>query len=270
MNNIEYYHGENITLIELYGAESEKFLQGMITADISALSERQLCPAALLNPQGKVIFDFLITRYNNSFYIDINSLYKEAFIQRLSMYKLRSDVTLVEHSGQHIIVNNIEGVGFVDTRFTTLNIQRVYRHFTSVYDEHNSRCFNAKNFEQLRIKHTIAKMGVDFMPGTIYPHNINYDLIDGISFTKGCYIGQEVVARMQHRTNIKKRLVTITGQENLNQAEQLFADGRLAGTLGSCYQTSALAIVRLDYIESSTNLVVNNKPVTIHKPDQFS
>lgn len=264
MDNIKYYSTEASSLLEIRGEDAQKFLQSLITADVAAISENHFYPAALLNAQGKIIFDFLLTTNNSSFYLTINKQYKESFLQRLAMYKLRSNVEIIEHDSEHIILTNEQNYGFYDSRFSPLNVRHIYKILHQEYSELNQNKTLAEDFNELRINYRIAVMGADFLPNSIYPHNINYDLLQGVSFTKGCYIGQEVVARMQHKTSVKKRLFIVTAKQALNTGEAILADEKIIGTIATAKGAKALAILRLDHLEQAKIIRVGEKIVTIN------
>lgn len=263
MDNIKYHSTETSSLLEIRGKDAQNFLQALITADVEAILENHFYPAALLTPQGKIIFDFLLTTHNSSFYLAINKQYKDDFLQRLTMYKLRSDVEIIEHDSEHIIISSQQNYGFYDSRFASLNLQHIYKTLHPAYIKLNESDYPVADFDELRINYRIAIMGPDFLPNTIYPHNINYDLLHGVSFTKGCYIGQEIVARMQHRASVKKRLFIIAAKEAIITGETILADEKPIGIIATAKGAKALAILRLDHLEQAKTISAGKKIVEI-------
>ncbi|AQS41928.1 MAG: Folate-binding protein YgfZ [Candidatus Tokpelaia hoelldobleri] len=253
----------NRTLITIDGTDAAHFLQTIITTDIDAIKTGGMYAGALLSPQGKVLFDFLIGRDEKRFLLDIAQELADGFIRRLSLYKLRSDVK-IEQTNHNIISvfteENSQNSGkilekddntliFQDKRFKKpANVLRIYQ-----FNKHPQPFVNHKQkWDDLRIENGIAESGSDFAPADVFPHDINYDQISGLSFTKGCYIGQEVISRMQHRGTARRRVVVATGALPLPEAgTEITAAGKVLGTLGTVAGNHAIALVRIDRVANA-------------------
>jgi len=251
------------TLIAIDGADAAHFLQTIITTDIDAVQAGGMYAGALLSPQGKVLFDFLIGRDEKRFLLDIAQNLADSLIKKLLLYKLRSDVK-IEQINQSVIgvfiEENLENPDnipikddnafiFKDKRFNEpIRVLRIYQ-----FNKHTQPFVNHKQkWNELRIENGIAESGSDFTPADVFPHDINYDQISGLSFSKGCYIGQEVISRMQHRGTARRRVVVAAATSPLPEAgTDIIADGKVLGTLGTVAGKHALALVRIDRVANA-------------------
>jgi folate-binding protein YgfZ len=236
------------SLISVTGEDAEHFLQNLVTCDVTTIPDDTARAGALLTPQGKIMFDFLVFRDGaGGFLIDIAESFTGDFARRLTMYKLRAKVEIAE-SDESLAAISWEndstpagGRTIADSRFP--DDLRVLRH----YGEAPAGEDDAQGWTALRIAHGVAESGADFEPGDAFPHDISYDQNSGVDFRKGCYVGQEVVSRMQHRGTARRRLAIAAGKAPLPQpGTPLEAGGKTVGTLGSVSGGQALALVRLD------------------------
>jgi len=241
-------------LIEIGGDEAATFLQALVTTDIKALIDGMMMAGALLSPQGKLLFDFLVTRAQDKFIIDAPCALAEAFIKRLSLYKLRSKVEIVSLEPMVVLISHVAQrpqakFCFQDGRFGDVApIKRFYLPF----DAPNQP--DRQEWDRLRIAHALAESGTDFAPSDVFAHDINLDQIGGVSFKKGCYIGQEVVSRMQYRGTARRRLLQVAAQEPLPPCgTEIAAAGKPVGVMGGSVEmqglAQGLAIVRLDRVK---------------------
>jgi len=265
-------------LIEISGAEAASFLQALITTDIKALSESVMMAGALLSPQGKILFDFLVGKQENGFFLDSPATQAEALSKRLSLYKLRSKVDITRHESMTVtIARSVEGGAkfcFRDGRFGEND--KIMR----LYTTNDQSCQqNRQEWDRLRISAALAESGTDFALGDVFAHDINLDQIGGVSFNKGCYIGQEVVSRMQYRGTAKRRLLQVEAQLPLPPSgTALEAAGKPIGVLGSSYESKGLAqglaIVRLDRVKQALDkgqkITANGLDVTLTLPQRVS
>ncbi len=231
-------------LLRISGPDAEHFLQNLVTTDLDRLEAGQARPSALLSPQGKVMFDFLISRVDDGFVIDLPTALAADFAKRLTMYKLRAKVVISEPEESVVAVSwdgDSAGEGWlVDTRFPAdACVARRY----GVADADAGEA----DWHRLRIAHGVAESGSDFAAGDAFPHDILYDFNGGVGFKKGCFVGQEVVSRMQHRGTARRRVLTVTGSTDLPEAgSPIEVDGRPIGTLGTVDGPRGLAILRID------------------------
>ncbi|MDM9648400.1 folate-binding protein YgfZ [Rhizobium sp. S163] len=252
-------------LIRVSGAEAQSFLQNLITTDIVSLDAAEARPGALLTPQGKILFDFMIWRDGDDFIIETDESQREALTKRLTMYKLRAAVALAtEGNGVTVSWDEASTNGFKDSRFAKAGID-VFRR-PGEYGSDDVALYDA-----LRATHGVAVSGSDYALQDAFPHDVLMDLNGGLSFKKGCYVGQEVVSRMQHRGTARRRVVTVSSTEPLPASgTEITANGKPVGTLGSVSGHGGLAIVRIDRageaMSSGTPLLAGDVAVTVALP----
>ncbi|OWV88657.1 aminomethyltransferase [Rhizobium sp. R635] len=254
------------SLLFVSGAEAQSFLQNLITTDIVALEPDEARPGALLTPQGKILFDFIIWQEVGGYAIETDASQRDGLLKRLTMYKLRAAVTLAPHAEEGVTVSwGADANGARDSRFAKAGItltRRAGRHGDDA----------EALYDALRIRHGIVTSGPDFALQDAFPHDVLMDLNGGLSFKKGCYVGQEVVSRMQHRGTARRRVVTVSAATALPETgTEITAAGKPVGTLGSVEGDKGLAIVRIDRvgaaIAADTPLLAGETPVSLALPE---
>ncbi len=223
-------------ILRLTGSDTDSFLQGLITNDIARLDDG-LVYSALLTPQGKFLADFFLLRDGTSVLLDVAEEIADDLVKRLTMYKLRADVA-IEGSG----LNLQRGTGPTpdrahdDPRHPDMG-WRMY----SADPEHE----DGTDWAAIRVRHCIPETGIELTPDS-YILESGFEALNGLDFKKGCYVGQEVTARMKHKTELKKglRLVEIDGAAPVGTA--ITFNGKPAGTLFTQSQGKAIAYLRLD------------------------
>ncbi|MEP3197550.1 MAG: folate-binding protein [Lentilitoribacter sp.] len=233
------------SVLAIKGADASTLLQGLVTANIDRIEQSTVVPCALLTPQGKIAFDFLLGKLEeDGYFFDMRTALVDDFQKRMTLYKLRADVQIsLLEDWQPIAIWNeaIETTNLLeDTRFK--NTDNVYRSYHAIDGD-----FEIGNFTDLRIAKCVAESDIDFQTNDVFPHDVYLDLNGGIDFKKGCYVGQEVVSRMQHRSSARKRIALIqSSSASLASGQELTANGKTIGKLGSVSETSGLAILRVD------------------------
>ncbi|WP_331373869.1 CAF17-like 4Fe-4S cluster assembly/insertion protein YgfZ [Sinorhizobium chiapasense] len=256
-------------IVSVSGKDAEDLLQNLITTDIGALGSDEVRPGALLTPQGKILFDFLIYRDGEALRLETTSDQAEPLLKRLTMYKLRSAVDLSLRSPAPVTVvfgeEPPEG-SYRDHRFEKagLSVSRLYR-------EIEGTDATPADFERLRIASGVAVSGADFALQDVFPHDVLLDLNGGLSFRKGCYVGQEVVSRMQHRAAARRRVVIVAGEAPLPPTgASITINDRSIGSLGTVRHKAGLAIVRIDKageaIANGDTILAGDVPVTLTLP----
>jgi folate-binding protein YgfZ len=262
-------------VLRVAGPQCETFLQDLVSNDVTSLGPGEARYAALLTPQGKILFDMIIVAIEEAgaraFLIDCARDQAADLAKRLRFYKLRARV-IIEDVSEEIAVlayldaapNSAPGIVVRDPRAQSLG----YRAY--VTREQASAARPDKSlYDARRIDAGVPKGGVDFVYGDAFPHEANLDRINGVDFTKGCYVGQEVVSRMQHRGTARKRVVKVAfaGDAPLPGAE-IKAGDILIGTMGSSAGDRGLATVRIDRAEEASaaglQLVASEIPLTVH------
>ncbi|UWM76863.1 folate-binding protein YgfZ [Rhizobium sp. WSM4643] len=259
------------SLLFASGADAQSFLQNLITTDISSLGPDEARPGALLTPQGKILFDFMIWQDGDGYMIETDAGQRDSLLKRLTMYKLRAAVTLAPSTKEGVTVcwgEDAEGVrgsqGARDSRFAKAGVTLIRR--PGKHGDGKEALYDA-----LRISHGIVTSGSDFALQDAFPHDVLMDFNGGLSFRKGCYVGQEVVSRMQHRGTARRRVVTVSAATALPATgTEITAGGKPVGTLGSVEGGSGLAIVRIDRagaaMAAGTPLLAGETPVSLTLP----
>jgi tRNA-modifying protein YgfZ len=223
------------------GTEAEPFLQNLVTADLASLSDAEARPSALLTPQGKILFDFLVSRIEGGLRLDVAAGARGDLAKRLTLYKLRAKVTIAPSDEPVVAVWDeaapSEGA-FADRRFPA----RVFRR----YEEIAAGDGDPSDFEALRLSLGIAEAERDFPGSDVFPHDVLLDQNEGVSFRKGCFVGQEVVSRMQHRGTARRRVMVLRAEGHLTPGSNLEAGGKAIGTVLSAVESLGIGMVRID------------------------
>ena len=241
--------------ILLSGHDAEHFLQNIVTVDLDQLAPGEIRPGALLTPHGKILFDFLVSRAGeNRLRLDCRADVADDFIRRLAMYRLRAKVDISKQDqsfaavawGSESDASRDESSGLVDRRFHAP--ARAYR----FYDDFPAATATPADWHAFRIANAVAESGSDYGLGDAFPHDVLLDQSGGVGFRKGCYVGQEVVSRMQHRGTARRRILHVRGEAGLPPAgAELTAGGRAIGTLGSVSGKDGIAILRIDRVKDA-------------------
>lgn len=226
-------------IISVTGADRVDFLQNLVTNDVGRLKDG-LVWTALLTPQGKYLADFFLVPAQDAILIDVAASLAPGLMQRLSIYKLRADVTLTP----------LELTVSLGTGPAPQGAYADPRHPDLGWRAYDGRPGEADLPDALRIAHLVPESGVELIPNDSYPLEMNFEALNGVDFRKGCYVGQEVTARMKHKTTLKKGLtrVTVDGAAPAG-TEIVTADGKPAGTLYSQSGGQGLAYLRFDRAE---------------------
>jgi hypothetical protein len=210
---------EQRCIISISGNERFNFIQGLITVDIHKLSSQNPLWVGLLSPQGKGLFDFFIYDTNNTdaFFIDIHKTFVDAFIEHLYKYKLRLDIKITEHPNYSVIAvwenQNVitDGFVFTDPRTKKMGLRIVLNtEQRQEFLENNSQSIvDYNDYKQLRIENLVTEPAEDLIDMTYFWPEINAELLNGVDYKKGCYVGQEVTARLKHKTELKRQVVKV-------------------------------------------------------------
>ena len=244
-------------VVRVAGEDSASFLQGVLTNDVEKLKPCEARYAALLTPQGKILFDFLVVSLPaGAFALDCDAGQAADLAKRLGFYKLRANVTISDDSADHGVLaywggepeNAPAGIVYADPRAPGLGRREILPRAKAVAVSEASPA----EYEALRISLGVPKGGVDFAYGDAFPHDADMDLFHGVDFAKGCYVGQEVVSRMKHRGGARKRVVRVKLDGPAPAPGTPVLDGELpVGMLGASEGSAALAMLRLDRVEDA-------------------
>lgn len=223
------------TVLKITGNDRESFLQGLVSNDVKGLRDG-LVYAALLTPQGKYLADFLLVPAEDAILLDVASAIAKPVAQRLSMYKLRADVGI---EATDIVPSR--GLGdtpdgaFADPRHTALGWR--------AYDGRAGQ--DGVDWDAIRVAHCIPETGIE-LTGDSYLLESGFERLNGLDFRKGCYVGQEVTARMKHKTELKKGLATVSVDGEAPVGTAITRGGKPVGTLFTQSGGQAIAYLRFD------------------------
>jgi folate-binding protein YgfZ len=246
------------SVLSVCGSEAQKFLQGLITNDIAKAASDKAIHAGLLSPQGKILFDFFVVARANGFLIDVARDKAEELQRRLGFYRLRAQVEVKAEPSFGVAAawggssRAPEGSTiFADPRLAELGF-RIFVPLDLGVAELGCEPASADDYHAMRIKLGVPEGGRDYAFGDTFPHEALFDELNGVDFAKGCYVGQEVVSRMEHRGTARKRIIRVDGEAPLPASgASIEAGGQPIGTLGSVSGRSGLAMIRLDRAEQS-------------------
>ncbi|MEM6578978.1 MAG: folate-binding protein [Pseudomonadota bacterium] len=224
------------SIIRITGTEALTFLQGLITNDVKKLNEG-LVYAALLTPQGKYLADFfLVPQSDGSVLLDVAAFQADVLVQRMNMYKLRSDVQ-IEMTDLQVQQGSdpTPEDAFDDPRHPALG----WRRYVSAPAETHP------DYDDIRVAHCIPEAGLELGPDT-FILEAGLERLNGVDFRKGCYVGQEVTARMKHKTTLRKGLVTVEIEGDADPGTPIVSGGKAAGRLHTRSGDRAIAYLRLD------------------------
>lgn len=272
-------------VVKVSGDDARGFLNGLVTTDTSLLQPGLGRFGALLTPQGKIVADFLITEapagHGGGFLIDCPKVLAQPLATKLGFYKLRAKVTVENLTDNLGVLAVWEGapttkldLAFADPRDERLGwrILLPQELMQKAADLLGATLVDAAEYDAHRIACGAPRGGVDYKYGDAFPHETNMDRLHGVDFDKGCYVGQEVVSRMQHRGTARTRTVRVAFDGLAPDASvPILANDKQVGTMGSSAQNSGLATVRIDKVsdalDAGTPLVAGNTTIRLADPD---
>jgi tRNA-modifying protein YgfZ len=249
-------------VVKISGEDARNFLNGLVTTDVTQLKPGLGRFGALLTPQGKITVDFLLTEaptgHGGGFLIDCPRPLAQSLADKLGFYKLRAKVTVENLSDSLGVIAAWDGepaikpdLAFPDPRDAALGwrILAPQELAPKVADLIGADLADSAAYEAHRIATGVPRGGLDFMYGDAFPHETNMDWLHGVDFEKGCYVGQEVVSRMQHRGTARTRTVRVTLDGAPPEAgSPVLAGDKAVGTMGSTSGQNGLALIRTDRV----------------------
>ena len=247
--SIFYTHLSDRAVLRVSGADREDFLQNLITQDVSKCPSDGCMMAALLTPQGKLLHDFLLLGEDESFLIDCDASQADALMKKLSLYKLRADVMIAKTELAVHALWQEDGFpcppasGFIeDPRHAGLGLRAVLAHYAA-----NLPTKPLADWHANRIRLGIAQGPADMPPGTVFPLEYGFGLMQAIDFQKGCFVGQEVTSRTHRKGALRKKLHVVTwdGARPAGRGE-IMAGERIVGEMVAVEAAQGLALIRED------------------------
>jgi len=271
-------------VVKVVGDGARNFLHGLVTADLLNLTPGAARFCALLTPQGKIVADFIIAEApavdGGGFFFDVPRAVAPALVEKLNLYKLRAKLIIEDLSDVLGVMAAWDGSGateyglcYADPRLTALGMRVMLPpHLAAAAAaELGAALVDASEYEAHRIALGVPRGGLDFSYGDSFPHETDMDQLGGVDFAKGCYVGQEVVSRIEHRGIARSRVVPVrfdAAAPELGVA--VLAGDRQVGTMGSTAVGHGLALLRLDRVADAMShgeiLAAGGIPIRLAKP----
>lgn len=247
-------------VVALSGPESREFLQGLVTNDVKAVAPGRPLYAALLTPQGKILFDFIITHARDGLLIDCRREMRDALLKRLSLYKLRAKLEIKPRDDLAVMVG--PEADCADPRHTALPRRMI--------GPRADMPSGAADYQTRRLDLGIPE-GSDFGSDKMFALDAGLDELHAVAFDKGCYVGQELTARMKHRGTARKRLLPVGSADGSPLPANdvpVTAGAQEIGTISSLYGPRGFALIRLDRMLEAGNaaLAAGGVGITVTKP----
>ena len=251
--------------LKVTGAEAGKLLNDVLTCSIPQ-AEGNSQWWALLSAQGKIQAEGLISFFDGAYYLDVARDIADHFFRRMGMYKLRAKAEIIDLRDSHVVGWSSKGIdignGLIDADNRAGGLG-----FRLIMERAQARGWKSQptQFTRARIGLCVSELGADFDADALFPHDIGMDILKGVDFAKGCYVGQEVVSRMQHRGTARRRPVLVrlsSGQKG----DTIMIGDRAVGKLGQVHTGFAIGNVRVDKISNAADAQVNGSSVELAVP----
>lgn len=230
----------NRSVFRLSGDGVTAWLDGLITNSL----KNDVTFSALLTPQGKIIADFFVTKEGHDLFLDTPSKFAESLFKRLRMYKLRAPIEITDITETHNVYAFWDGEGeegHADPRHASLGRRVITTDYLDSEGDYNTH----------RLSLGVVDSEWDFETVTTFPADANMDLMNGVDFKKGCFVGQEVVSRMKRMTTVKKRMrgLVLTGETT--SGDKIMAGERVIGDVLYVHGTMGMGLIRLDRLKAA-------------------
>ncbi len=253
---------EDRGVVSVTGPDAKKLLQGIITNDMDVLDNQDALFTGLLSPQGKILFEFFVAKARDGYAIDVAKDQAIALSKRLSMYKLRADVHISNISETTVVLacwgdspccfdGLADTVIITDPRLAAMGLRIIApaRIGSSIAQTATGLDASENDYARHRIGLGVPEGGKDYAFGDAFAHEALFDQLHGVSFSKGCFVGQEIVSRMEHRGTARKRIVPVEADAPLPATgTDIKAGVVIVGSLGSVSAKRGLAMLRLDRV----------------------
>ncbi len=267
-------------VLSVCGEDARPFLQGLVSNDIDNVTETEAVHAALLTPQGKYLFDFFVIARGDALWLDCEAARREALRRRLVMYRLRARIGIADVPAceVHAVIGEgaasaaariARGLSFADPRIAGLGARAIIASadcadFAAAGLRQGARA----DYDRLRIRLGVPDASRDLVPEKSFLLENGFEALNGVDFAKGCYVGQEVTARMKHRALVRKRLVPVHIDGPAPPPGTVVHRGAAAvGEMRSSADDFGLAMLRLEALEDAGRLHAGSAALAVHRPD---
>ncbi len=279
---------EDRGLIKIEGPDACEYLQGLVSQDLTRVTANQAVYSAFLSPQGKFHYDFFCFELDGALVFDCEAGRRSDFFKRLSMYKLRSDATLTDITDDYqvfAVLSNTDklglgdergeakplsgGVAYVDPRLSAMGARVVLPKGDSALEAAGLSLGALEDYETVRITHGLPDGSRDMAVDKALLLENGFEELDGVSFTKGCFMGQELTARTRYRGLVKKRLLPVAIDGLAPDVGTIIEadDGREVGEMRTSAGDVGLALIRLDKLSDGATFTVGDTVLTPNIPD---
>jgi tRNA-modifying protein YgfZ len=261
------------TVLKISGPDAKPFLQGLVTNDMGRLAPGRSIYAALLTPQGKIISDFILSEAGEAILVDCAASRAPDLAARLKKFRLRAKVQ-VEEAGPTLAVlsspdappaNIAVQSAAIDPRLPELGWRWILEAETlqTLDIEHEPHA----SYDRHRIECGVPDSDLDLKPETFFPLDCNFEELQGVDFNKGCYVGQELTARMKHRATSRRRILPVAGAAPLPPHGTSLRVGDMeAGEMLGSQGPIGLAILRLDRLGESREVLAGDRALQVGRP----
>ncbi len=272
-------------VVKVVGDGARNFLHGLVTADVLKLQPGAARFCALLTPQGKIIVDFILTEApaadGGGFFLDVPRALAATLVEKLNLYKLRAKLIVEDLSEVLGVMAVWDGAGeteyglcYPDPRLAALGMRIMLPpHLAgAAAGDLGATLADPREYEAHRLALGVPRGGLDFSYGDSFPHETDMDQLGGVDFAKGCYVGQEVVSRIEHRGTARSRIVPVRYADAAPEAgAAVLASERQVGVMGSAAAGHGLALLRLDRVAEALSdgkaLSAGGIVITLAKPE---
>ena len=275
----EYYLFKKRGIILIEGKDRFKFIQGIISNDIELLRKKPSIYSSLLTPQGKFQYDFFISNFKEKFYLECDISEQEELISKFMMFKLRLDVKVSINSDYNIILskkklnfserNSSSIFSFYDPRFDNSFFSRTYANSNFLNEIKKKYVeINENRYETLRLNNCIPDFSIDATKAKSLLLEMRFDELNGISWTKGCYMGQEITARMKYRNIVKKKIFKVLIDFRSNLKNEITLENETVGKLTSHNKKDGIAFLDTKALSNlnTKNFFSGDSKIIIQEP----
>ena len=291
MKKDNVYVLEDRGLLYLNGKDVKEYLQNLITNDIEKVTNKMSCFAALLTPQGKYLFDFLIIKHKSGYFLDCEKKYIDQLYNKLNLYKLRSKVEILNLSNEFIVAalsiekflsldssSNLEGYTikynedtiFIDPRLKKLGARLIINleKLNLSLKKLKLNTGNVEDYYEFSHKLGISQIDNINLQNKVFGIECNYEELNGIDYKKGCYVGQENTARIKHKNKLSKRLLAVKAIEgSIDSNEIFFKEKEIGKLLIKNKNPFALIKIENDQFNFENIYQCGNAKIKVQKPE---